>query len=98
MVLLDAAGHGAGGAWPPVCTAARSAIWSRLKTMSYCEHCEGQRFDRARVLRELRQLRRDLRAKGGRAACAAVELALKRVRAMELPHLELVDEGEQIVH
>ena len=21
--------------------------------MSYCDHCEGQRFDRARVLREL---------------------------------------------
>ena len=33
--------------------------------MSFCEHCQGQRFDRARVLRALRKLREDLRAAQG---------------------------------
>ena len=33
--------------------------------MSFCEHCQGQRFDRARVLRALRQVRQELRANGG---------------------------------
>jgi hypothetical protein len=28
--------------------------------MSYCDHCSGQRFDRAQVLRTLRGLRRTL--------------------------------------
>ena len=28
------------------------------ETMSFCVHCEGQRFDRARVLRALRQVKR----------------------------------------
>ncbi|MBA2604190.1 MAG: hypothetical protein H0U94_11440 [Acidobacteria bacterium] len=66
--------------------------------MSYCEHCEGQRFDRARVLRELRQLRRDLRAKGSRAGGTALDMALKAVRAMDVPHLELIDEADEVVH
>ena len=37
--------------------------------MSFCEHCEGQRFDRSRVLRVLRVLRAARRAtrKGSRA-------------------------------
>ena len=29
--------------------------------MSFCDHCEGQRFDRAQVLRLLRATRNDLR-------------------------------------
>lgn len=67
--------------------------------MNYCEHCQGQRFDRARVLRALRQVREDLRAqdRGGRAD-EAVALALQAVRALEIPHLEPDEEEDQVVH
>jgi hypothetical protein len=69
--------------------------------MNYCEHCQGQRFDRARVLRALRQVREDLRARsrgaGGHADDALV-LALNAVRALEIPHLEPDEGEEQVVH
>ena len=45
--------------------------------MSFCEHCEGQRFDRARVLRTLRQLHKELRATdrcAGEAVSAAARM------------------------
>jgi hypothetical protein len=64
--------------------------------MSYCEHCEGQRFDRARVLRALRQVRQDLRA--GNSDLAAIDKALQAVKALEIPHLEWEDEAEHVVH
>ena len=67
--------------------------------MSYCDHCEGQRFDRARVLRRLREVRKQLR--GGRRCRAeeALDLALKAVKELEIPHLELLEVGEnEIVH
>ena len=67
---------------------------------NFCEHCEGQRFDRARVLRILRRVRRDLRGKG-RASTGeeALHLALSAIRALEIPHLELEEEeGGQVVH
>lgn len=66
--------------------------------MSYCEHCEGQRFDRARVLRALRQLRQDLRTKGRRSADDALDLALKAINGLDIPHLELVEDEHEIVH
>ena len=66
--------------------------------MSYCEHCEGQRFDRARVLRALRQVRSDLRAGNRSSAEGALELALQAVKALEIPHLEWEDNGTQVVH
>ena len=67
--------------------------------MNYCEHCQGQRFDRARVLRALRQVRGDLRNKeGARQADEALVLALNAVRALEIPHLEPEDEDDQVVH
>jgi hypothetical protein len=66
--------------------------------MSFCDHCEGQRFDRARVLRALRQLRKDLRRKGRRKDDEAIDLALKAVKDLDIPHLEFVDEGIEIVH
>ena len=67
--------------------------------MSFCEHCEGQRFDRARVLRALRQLRQDLRASmGKRKADEALALALKAVKTLDIPHLEMVDEVDEVVH
>jgi hypothetical protein len=66
--------------------------------MSFCEHCEGQRFDRAQVLRVLRDTRRRVR-KHSRAD-DALGLAIKAVRDLEIPHLEHLDEAfdEQIVH
>ena len=69
--------------------------------MSFCEHCEGQRFGRAQVLRVLRATRKDLRQQS--RACSADEalgLAIKTVRALEIPHLEHLEEcfDEQIVH
>jgi hypothetical protein len=69
--------------------------------MSFCEHCEGQRYDRAQVLRILRDTRRKLRKQGG--ACRADEAlgaAIDAVRALEIPHLEYLDEtsDDQVVH
>ena len=66
--------------------------------MSYCEHCEGQRFDRSRVLRALRRLRRTLRAEGGAECDAALERALAEVKSLDIPHLELLDEEGESIH
>jgi hypothetical protein len=66
--------------------------------MSYCEHCEGQRYDRARVLRALRQVRLDVRGGNCRSAEAALELVLQAVRSLEIPHLEWEDDTNQVVH
>ena len=65
--------------------------------MSFCEHCEGQRFDRARVLRTLRQLHKELRATD-RCAGEAVNAALHAIRTMDIPHLEIMDEPDEVVH
>jgi hypothetical protein len=67
-------------------------------TMSFCDHCEGQRFDRAQVLRVLRDTRKTLRKHSG--ADEALRAAIKAVRALDIPHLEHFDEtfDEQIVH
>ena len=69
--------------------------------MSFCERCEGQRFDRAQVLRVLRATRKNVR-KQGRACRAddALAVAIKAVRALDIPHLEPLDLllDEQIVH
>ena len=66
--------------------------------MSFCVHCEGQRFDRARVLRALRGVREDLRAGKCSTPEGALELALEAVKSLEIPHLEWEDEGGQVVH
>jgi hypothetical protein len=66
--------------------------------MSFCEHCEGQRFDRARVLRALRQLRKDLRGAGRHRADDALKLALERIKTLDIPHMEYVDPQEEVVH
>lgn len=66
--------------------------------MSFCDHCEGQRFDRARVLRALRQLRKELRGKARPKADEALDLALKTVQDLDIPHLEYADEGNEVVH
>jgi imidazolonepropionase-like amidohydrolase len=69
--------------------------------MSFCDHCEGQRFDRAQVLRVLRATRKRLRKPD--AACSAdqtLALAIAAVRALDIPHLEPADElvDGQLVH
>ena len=66
--------------------------------MSFCDHCDGQRFDRARVLRELRAARKRLRS--STAADQALAAAIEAVRTLDIPHLERLDdavEGE-IIH
>ena len=61
--------------------------------MGYCDHCEGQRFDRARVLRALRALRRECRRSTRRESVDdALARAIEAVRALDIPHLEVEDE------
>ena len=61
--------------------------------MSFCDHCEGQRFDRAQVLRALRATRKRLpKADSACSADQAMAMAIEAVRALEIPHLERVDE------
>jgi hypothetical protein len=66
--------------------------------MSFCEHCDGQRFDRAQVLRALRATRKTVRRRS--LADEALVRAIKAVRALDIPHLERFDDSgdEQIVH
>jgi len=69
--------------------------------MSFCDHCEGQRFDRAQVLRALRATRKRLRRPD--AACSAdqaLALAIEAVRSLDIPHLERVEDlaDGQVVH
>jgi hypothetical protein len=68
--------------------------------MSYCEHCEGQRFDRARVLRALRQVRKELQSGAceNDLALVALETALRVVKALDVPHLEWSDDVDEVVH
>jgi hypothetical protein len=65
--------------------------------MSFCDHCEGQRFDRSRTLRALRrQLRQCPPDSPDREA---IVQAIKAVRELDIPHLERLDddiEGESI--
>ena len=57
--------------------------------MSFCDHCEGQRFDRAQVLRVLRETQRSLRrSAGSKVAAQAIAVAIDSIRRLEIPHLE----------
>ena len=61
--------------------------------MSFCEHCQGQRFDRAQVLRALRDARRELRRSGqSKSAERAIARAIETIRRLEIPHLEVEDD------
>ena len=69
--------------------------------MSFCEHCEGQRFDRAQVLRLLRETRKNLRSKNPRCkADDALRMAIDAVRGLEIPHVERLDEvsEDEVIH
>ena len=89
-------GHGDGlSAWD------KTEEWEATTTMSFCEHCEGQRFDRAQVLRVLRATRKRLRTVDDvRGADGALGLAIRAVHALEIPHLERLDEmaDDSVVH
>jgi len=64
--------------------------------MSFCEHCQGQRFDRAQVLRALRDVQRKLTRSPGAKSYGAVAntlaIAIDTIRRMEIPHLEVEEE------
>lgn len=69
--------------------------------MSFCEHCEGQRFDRARILRVLRKSR--TRVRRSDTPCSADEAlasVMEAIRALDIPHLELADDviDGEVVH
>lgn len=68
--------------------------------MNFCEHCEGQRFDRARILRKLRVTRQNLRKRDKQKdSDEALGVAIRAIRALDIPHLEPVEElEEQVVH
>jgi hypothetical protein len=69
--------------------------------MSFCEHCQGQRFDRAQVLRALRETRKRLRsAPDARHVDAVMAAAIEAVRSLEIPHLEPFDEvvDGEVIH
>lgn len=67
--------------------------------MGFCSHCEGQRFDRAQVLRTLRRLRRTMRdAQCHAEVDQALAVAVQAIAELEIPHLEdELDYGE-VVH
>ncbi len=61
--------------------------------MSFCDHCDGQRFDRAQVLRALRSVRQQLRdAEGSREAEQIIAVAIETVRALAIPHFDTIDD------
>jgi imidazolonepropionase-like amidohydrolase len=61
--------------------------------MSFCDHCAGQRFDRAQVLRALRAARRKYRReKTSGAAEEVIALAIEAVRTLEIPHFDPIDD------
>jgi hypothetical protein len=69
--------------------------------MSFCDHCEGQRFDRAQVLRALRAVRNQLRATENSAdAEQVIALAIEAVRTLDIPHFDWFDEvvDGEVIH
>ena len=69
--------------------------------MSFCEHCEGQRFDRSRILRVLRESRKRLqRSDTACTADQALASAIDAVRTLDIPHLDPPDDlvDGEVVH
>ena len=69
--------------------------------MSFCEHCEGQRFDRARILRVLRESRKHLqRSDTICSADQALASVIDAVRTLDVPHLDREDDvvDGEVVH
>ena len=68
--------------------------------MSFCEHCEGQRFARAQILRLLRATRAQLRDQTTLKTTEDVlAIAINAVRSLEIPHLEPLDDiQDEVIH
>ena len=69
--------------------------------MSFCDHCDGQRFDRAQVLRALRSVRQQLReTDGSREAEHIIALAIETVRTLSIPHFDTIDDvvDGEVIH
>ena len=69
--------------------------------MSFCEHCEGQRFDRAQVLRVLRATRKQMGCEDRMTSGdEALQRAIMAVRRLEIPHLESFDDvtEDTVIH
>ena len=68
--------------------------------MSFCDHCQGQRFDRSRVLRALRNVRKEFRSRHRNTQCdAALAAALAAVRKLDIPHLDAEDDlDDEVIH
>ena len=69
--------------------------------MSFCEHCEGQRFDRSRILRVLRESRKRLqRSETPCTAEEALASVMEAVRTLDIPHLDRLDDASDgdVVH
>jgi hypothetical protein len=68
--------------------------------MAFCDHCQGQRFDRSRVLRKLRGLRKQLQNTQCEAKVdEALLQAVNAVRALDIPHFDMADDfDDEIVH
>jgi hypothetical protein len=69
--------------------------------MSFCDHCQGQRFDRAQVLRALRAARAKVRESG--VACSTEDIfaiAIEAVRTLDIPHLDVLDDvvDGEVIH
>lgn len=66
--------------------------------MSFCEHCEGQRFDRAQVLRLLRATRKNLNTRC--SGDEALRMVIKAVKELGIPHMERFDEvaDGEVIH
>ena len=66
--------------------------------MSFCDHCDGQRFDRSRMLRILRRQLRECApsASGSEALTKAIEA----IRVLDIPHLERFEDvmDGEIIH
>ena len=61
--------------------------------MAFCDHCDGQRFDRAQVLRALRAVRQQLRdSDASDDAEQVIALAIETVRTLEIPHFDRLDD------
>lgn len=61
--------------------------------MSFCDHCDGQRFDRAQVLRALRAMRQQVRdSEGSREVERTIALAIETVRTLSIPHFDFIDD------
>jgi len=63
--------------------------------MAFCDHCQGQRFDRAQVLRMLRASRRQLRrASRNEVVDEALAEVIKKVASLDIVHFEVEEDPE----